>query len=621
MALLERLRRPYWRLDDLLIARSILSGSLAGAAAVLAVSDVDPAFTWWSAGPLVVAALSNIPFFYLASRGRRRDVSWAMVFADTLLITYLVGSTSGAQSALAVFYLWPIIAASLLLGARASYLTAGFSAALYLALAVAQAEGWQPRDLLAGLDISAVEGLDAVFVRVTAFLLIALLSGMLSNALLQSNADLMRAKATIERELTRVQMTNRRLTILEEVGRVLGRIQDLELLLPRALARLGAFMGLETGFISLLDKDTGAPRVAARQNIDEATCRMLLSAGLPVAVDEIDEYILGEESDGKYGRALRALEKAGLHDFLAAPLRLGDEYLGTLYFFTATGQAAKRSDLALLKSLTTQLTIAIKNVLFTEELKEANEELLHLDQLKSDFLATMSHELRTPLTSIIGYSDMLLSGMTGEVSDRQKIFLRSILNSGETLLNLINDILDLTKIEAGKLELNPEPIDLRTALVSVLSVIKPRAREKAIELRSYVAGELPPLHADSAKLAQILLNLLTNAIKFTPEHGKVSVEARATTGGMVEIRVTDTGIGIAPKDLERIFDRFTQIDGSSTRNQGGTGLGLAITKDLIELHHGMIKVQSQLGRGSAFVFTMPQAAGTQELHLAMSRAG
>jgi signal transduction histidine kinase len=221
----------------------------------------------------------------------------------------------------------------------------------------------------------------------------------------------------------------------------------------------------------------------------------------------------------------------------------------------------------------------------------------------------MSHELRTPLTSIIGYSDMLLSGMTGEVSDRQRGFIRSILNSGENLLNLINDILDLTKIEAGKLELNLEPTDLRSVLAQVLTVLKPRAKEKRIKVSTFLPANLPPLQADPAKLGQILSNLLTNAVKYTLEGGSVGIEARTVENGSVEIRVTDTGIGIDPEDQERIFERFTQVDGSGTRSQGGTGLGLAITKDLIELHGGAIRVQSQPGAGSSFIFTMPQAVG------------
>ena len=618
---LDRLRRNYLRLDDILVARSVLSGSLALAAAALAASHDSATFGWWMALPLILVALSNIPFFILSMTGHKQLVAWAMVVIDTAFVTYLVHYTSGVQSAVSIFYLWPIIASSLLLGTRASYLTAALSASLYLGLAVAEAGGWQPSNLFASRGVSAVTGLDAVMVRVSGFLLIALLSGMLSNALLQSNAQLTEAKALLERELQRVQLANHRLMLLDEVGRILGRIQDLEILLPRALVRVASFMGVDTGLIVLFSKEPSDVRVVARHGIEEATLRAFIAAGLPVRVEESREIVIGEEDQaGRFDRVFNALKKEGFGDFLVAPLRVGDVYLGNLYLFGRSPAQFKKTDLTPFSSLTVQLAIAIKNVLFTKELKEANEELLHLDQLKSDFLATMSHELRSPLTSVIGYSDMMLSGITGEVTEKQKGFLGSILTSAETLLNLINDILDLTRIEAGKLELNLEPVELRSVLISVISVVKPRARDKKIQITTFLPTDLPTLHADPAKLGQILLNLLTNAIKYTHETGKVGIEARALPAGIVEIRVTDTGIGISQEDISRVFERFTQIDSSSTRNQGGTGLGLAITRDLIELHGGTIKVQSQLGKGTSFTFTIPMAGGQQD-HLAMGKLG
>ncbi len=257
-----------------------------------------------------------------------------------------------------------------------------------------------------------------------------------------------------------------------------------------------------------------------------------------------------------------------------------------------------------LTALCDQAALAVRTIRYNEELARKNEELTHLDELKSDFMATMSHELRTPLTSIIGYSDMMLAGMTGELNEKQTDFTQSILQSGETLLGLINDILDLTKIEAGRLELNYETVDLRAALLAVLPVVKPRARDKRIRISTFLPTDLPPVWADPGKLNQILLNLLTNGVKYTHENGSVSVEARPQ-GELVEIWVTDTGIGISKEDQERIFHRFTQVDSSATRTQGGTGLGLAITRELVELHGGTLRVQSKLGKGSSFIFTMP----------------
>ncbi len=297
----------------------------------------------------------------------------------------------------------------------------------------------------------------------------------------------------------------------------------------------------------------------------------------------------------------------GFQSYLAAPLRLSDDYLGTVYLLSRPGRQLQRGAEELLDALGGQLAIAVRNVQFTQQLKAANEELLHVDQLKSDFLATMSHELRTPLTSVVGYTDMLLSGLAGDVSDKQKTLLRSVLNSSETLLNLINDLLDLTKIEAGKMDLSLEPVELKRVVAEVLSVVGPKAQEKGIRLSSFIPAGLPPLLADASKAEQILVNLVSNAVKFTPELGSVTIEGRPLPTGFVEIRVADTGIGIAREDFARIFERFSQVDNTSTRSQGGTGLGLAITRDLIELHGGTITVQSQVGKGSVFIFTIPQA--------------
>ena len=309
-------------------------------------------------------------------------------------------------------------------------------------------------------------------------------------------------------------------------------------------------------------------------------------------------------TDPQVGRLLKAMEKDGFRGFLVAPLEAKHEVLGVVCLLHRAGEAVPEAAVATLRALSDQVALVVRNIQYNEELARKNEELTHLDQLKSDFMATMSHELRTPLTSIIGYSDMLLSGMTGELNEKQSAFVDSILKGGESLLNLINDVLDLTKIEAGRLELNREAVDLRAALLGVLPVVKPRAQDKRIRISTFLPTDLPLVWADPGKLNQILLNLITNGIKYTHENGSVSVEAR-TVDDLVEIWVNDTGIGIAREDQDKVFQRFTQIDSSATRSQGGTGLGLAIVRELVELHGGAIRVQSKLGKGSSFIFTMP----------------
>jgi signal transduction histidine kinase len=583
------------------------------------IRGADPTLARWAAGVAAVVALSNIPFSLLAVRGRRRAVSWTMVVVDGLFVTFLVAVTSGSQSALTIFYLWPIVTASLLLGARASYLLTGACSIMYLALALVQNRGWAPPDLLFNYGVSATSGIGAALIRIMGLLLIALLAGMLSSTLVQQNEQLIEGRSALQEEVRLLKAANRRLTVLDEMSQGLRRIQELDLLLPRSLIRMASFTGADAGFLLVFGKGSPEGRIAARHNIDEAACRALLSALLPTRVTDIQELSAAPPgAEDRLDRAAPPLERSGYYECLVAPLAVADELLGTLYLLTVPRHVFRKADTALLGSLTHQLSIAIKNVLFTQELREANEELLHVDQLKSDFLATMSHELRTPLTAIIGYTDMLISGLMGDVQDKQKDLLRNILNSSESLLNLINDILDITKIEAGKLELNLEPVELRSVLISVLPLVKPRAREKQIQLSTFLPTDLPPIMADAPKLGQIMLNLLTNAIKYTHEKGSIVVEARPFPPNLVEVRVVDTGIGIAQENLGRIFDRFTQIDSSAARRQGGTGLGLSITKDLIELHGGTVRVQSQLGKGTSFIFTIPQAREHQD-HLAAGK--
>jgi len=189
-------------------------------------------------------------------------------------------------------------------------------------------------------------------------------------------------------------------------------------------------------------------------------------------------------------------------------------------------------------------------------------------------------------------------------AERPLGYLSKLQRAADHMLGIINDVLDLSKIEAGRLELNLEAVDLRSALLGVLPVVKPRAADKRIKISTYLPTDVAPVFADPAKFNQVLLNLLTNAIKYTHENGNVSVEARSQDG-FIEIWVTDTGIGIGQEDIDRIFQRFTQVDSSASRTQGGTGLGLAITKELVELHGGQIRVQSKVGKGSSFIFTMP----------------
>ncbi len=237
-------------------------------------------------------------------------------------------------------------------------------------------------------------------------------------------------------------------------------------------------------------------------------------------------------------------------------------------------------------------------------LEESFQKLKELDRLKSNFIATMSHELRTPLTSVIGYSEMMLEGLGGTLSEEQREYLNIIMDKGESLLHLITSILDISKIEAGRVRLMMGEVDVAQLLRDAAATVLPAARKKKVQVVCE-PGQLPGLHADREKLRQCLINLASNAVKFTPAGGTVTVSAEVLPGEKLALRVADTGIGIAAEHLKRIFDVFYQVDGSTTREYGGAGLGLAIVKSFVEAHGGETKVTSTPGKGSSFTLVLP----------------
>jgi signal transduction histidine kinase len=237
-----------------------------------------------------------------------------------------------------------------------------------------------------------------------------------------------------------------------------------------------------------------------------------------------------------------------------------------------------------------------------DELAQANMALYESNRLKSDFLATVSHELRTPLNSILGFSEVLLS--SDQLGDKQKRWVGNIQSSGDKLLNLINDILDLARIEAGKMEVRLEEFSVRDVCEGLVTMFRPLAEKKNIDLHTQIADDIPTLRQDPGKLQQILSNLLSNAIKFTPEGGRVSLRATLELGHVI-LTVTDSGVGIAPEDQELVFEKFRQAATPLTREHAGTGLGLSIVRELAKLLGGEVVLQSELGRGSTFTVRLP----------------
>ena len=289
---------------------------------------------------------------------------------------------------------------------------------------------------------------------------------------------------------------------------------------------------------------------------------------------------------------------------LIVPLKIEGKLTGILLVGEKlSGDIFDNQELEVLAVLANQVAISLENARLYEELSESNAQLMQASRLKSQFLASMSHELRTPLNSIIGFSKVLLNRFDGELTERQETYIRSVHNSGAHLLQLINGILDFSRIEAGKLEMISEELDLHELIDECIESSMPLARGKQMKLEKNVPLELPSLSGDRTKVKQILLNLLSNAIKFTAQ-GRVLVSVVAEPDA-IRVSVADTGIGIREADLAHLFEPFQQLDNPVARSAGGTGLGLAISKKFVELHGGRIWAESRENQGSTFHFTLP----------------
>jgi signal transduction histidine kinase len=292
---------------------------------------------------------------------------------------------------------------------------------------------------------------------------------------------------------------------------------------------------------------------------------------------------------------------------LIVPLKVENKLNGILLLGEKlSGEIYDDQELDMLMLLATQAAISLENARLYENLATSNARLLEASRLKSQFLASMSHELRTPLNSIIGFSKVLLNRLDGELNDRQEAYVRSVHNSSRHLLELINSILDFSRIEAGKFEMRPESVDLLDVVDECIESSMPLVREKRVKIEKDVPVELAPVHADRTRIKQVMLNLLSNAIKFT-HSGRVLVQVRPE-GDAVHVAVADTGIGISPADLQRLFEPFQRLDNPLAQQADGTGLGLAISKKFVELHRGRIWAESRENQGSTFHFTLPHTA-------------
>jgi signal transduction histidine kinase len=297
---------------------------------------------------------------------------------------------------------------------------------------------------------------------------------------------------------------------------------------------------------------------------------------------------------------------------MSIPLVVGERLLGVLDVQSDSTSVFTNQEVQIMTTLGDQVAVAVQNAQLYEQQTEAAEQLRAVDRLKSEFLANMSHELRTPLNSIIGYAEVMIDGIDGELPDEAIEDVQAIHDSGQHLLSMINDILDLAKIEAGRMELDLETVKLDDVAEEVRRITSVLYKDKPVELVIDLSPDLPEVWADQVRLRQIMTNLVSNAGKFTSQ-GEVRISAQTVNAqhsdqpDMISISVIDTGEGIAEEHLDLVFQQFRQADNSSTRKAGGTGLGLTITKHLIEMQGGHIWVESIPGQGSTFTFTVPVA--------------
>jgi signal transduction histidine kinase len=406
------------------------------------------------------------------------------------------------------------------------------------------------------------------------------------------------------------------LTALGEVGRAVSSTLDLETVLTTIVSRAVELSRLDGGVVFEYDEDAeefvqrvatetgGALAEARRTTRIQKGEGALGQTAITLEPVQVPDIIV----PGAYESRLRGnLIESGIRAILAVPMVREGQLIGCLAVTRNLPGDFPAETIDLLRTFATQSALAIQNARLFHEIADKSRQLEAASQHKSEFLANMSHELRTPLNAVIGFSEVLAQGMFGDVNEKQSEYLHDILDSGRHLLSLINDILDLSKIEAGRMELEVSEFDLPQAIQNALTLVRERALRRGIALHHVIDNRVAGIRADERKVKQVLLNLLSNAIKFTPEGGGIEVRA-APVDGMVEVSVTDTGVGIAPEDQEAVFEEFRQV-GTADKKAEGTGLGLALSRKFIELHGGRISVRSQLGTGSTFTFTLPGPDG------------
>jgi GAF domain-containing protein len=408
------------------------------------------------------------------------------------------------------------------------------------------------------------------------------------------------------------------LKALGEVGQAVSSTLDLETVLTRIVSHAVQLSGTDGGAIYEYDEQAEEFLLRATDHMEEELISALRASPPRLGDGVVGRAALGHEpiqiadileEHGYPPRMREILGRYGFRASLVIPLLREHRIFGALVVRRKSTGEFRPEVVELLKTFATQSTLAIQNARLFREIEDKSRQIEAANRHKSEFLANMSHELRTPLNAIIGFSEVLGERLFGELNEKQAEYTEDILSSGRHLLSLINEILDLSKVEAGRMELEVATFDLPLAIDNARTFVRERATKHGINLDVTVDERLGDFVGDERKIKQILLNLLSNAVKFTPEGGRIGINARQADGS-VEISVSDTGIGISPEDQAQIFEEFRQVGGDYAHKREGTGLGLTLAKKFVELHGGRIWVESEVGKGSTFSFTLPERSST-----------
>jgi GAF domain-containing protein len=405
-----------------------------------------------------------------------------------------------------------------------------------------------------------------------------------------------------------------KLTALGEVGQAISSTLDLDTVLKTIVSRAVQLTGLDAGAIYEYDEPTEQFHLRAAENISEEVLEVLRSTPIRKGEGAVGGTALAREpiqvpetQDERYKSRLRDLIiRTGRRALLAVPLMREDHIVGALAVQRNTPGPFAPEVVELLKTFATQSALAIQNARLFREIAEKGRQLEVASHHKSQFLASMSHELRTPLNALLGFNEMILGEVYGEVPGDMKPPLAQMQSSGKHLLGLINNVLDLAKIEAGRMELALSDYSVHDTVESVRSALRPLAADKGLELLAAVPEDIPLAYGDPGRITQCLMNLAGNSLKFT-KAGKVEISVRLEDA-LLRYSVADTGVGIPADKIESLFTEFKQTDATIASEYGGTGLGLSITKKFVEMHGGRIWVESEPGRGSTFSFEIPLRA-------------